>query len=82
MLKVLMSTHLERLTASVEILKYHTNPWMRNLGKLIMPEVYMDVDLINALVNAYNPTTWSFHRKDMSILYTLSKNAFVKAFDL
>ena len=59
-----------------------SNPWTRNLGKLIVPEVYMDVDLIKALVNAYNPTTWPFHRKDMSILCTLSKDAFVEAFDL
>ena len=42
----------------------------------------MDVDLIKALVNAYNPTTRSFHRKDMSILCMLSKDAFVEAFDL
>ena len=59
-----------------------SNPWTRNLEKLIMLEVYLDVDLIKALVNAYNPTTRSFHRKDMSILCTLSKDAFVEAFDL
>ena len=42
----------------------------------------MDVDLIKALVKAYNPTTQCFHRKDMSILRRLSKDAFVEAFDL
>ena len=47
-----------------------------------MLEVYVDFDLIKALVDAYNPTTRSFHKKDMSILYTLSKDAFVEAFDL
>lgn len=47
-----------------------------------MLEVYVDVDLIKALVNAYNPTTRSFHRKDMRILCTLSKDAIVEAFDL
>ena len=59
-----------------------SNPWMKNLGKLIMLEIYVHVDLIKALVNAYNPTTQSFHRKDMSILCTLSKDAFAEPFDL
>ena len=42
----------------------------------------MDVDLIKALVKEYNPTMHAFHRKDMSILYRLSKDAFAEAFDL
>lgn len=47
-----------------------------------MPEVYMVVELIKALVNAYNPTTRSFHRKDIRILCMLSKDTVDEAFDL
>ena len=31
------------------------NPWVRNLGKLIMLEVFVDVDLVKELIKCYNP---------------------------
>lgn len=47
-----------------------------------MPKVIVDVDLIKALIKSYNPTTKSFHRKDMSILFRLDRETFIEVFDL
>ena len=46
------------------------NPWNRNMEKLIFPEVFIDVDLLKALINAYNLTTQTFHRHNESVLCT------------
>ena len=58
------------------------NPWDKNLGKLLVPEVFMDVDLVKALVKAYEPTTRTFYNVDRSILCYLDKIAVVEAFGL
>lgn len=58
------------------------NPWMRNLAKLIMPNVFVDVDLMKELIRSYNPITKCFHRYDGSILCTLDRNTFIEAFGL
>lgn len=47
-----------------------------------MPEVFVDVDLLKALINAYNPVTQSFHKKYRSILCTPNKENFVEVFGL
>ena len=39
-----------------------SNPWYKNLGKLFIPEVLVNGDLVKALFKAYNPTTQSFHK--------------------
>lgn len=59
-----------------------SNPWDRNLAKLIMLEVIVDVDLVKALIKAYDPMTHGFHRKDRSVLCTLDKETFIEAFEL
>ena len=58
------------------------NPWNRNMAKLIFPEVFIDVDLLKALINSYNPTTRTFHRHNGSILCTLDRTSFIEAFGL
>ena len=58
------------------------NPWNRNMAKLIFPEVFVDVDLLKALTNSYNPTTRTFHRHNGSILCTLDRTSFIEAFGL
>ena len=52
------------------------------MEKLIFPEVFIDVDLLKALINSYNPTTRTFHRHNGSILCTLDRNSFIEAFGL
>ena len=59
-----------------------SNPWTRNLGKLIMPDVFVDVDLLKELIKSYNPVSMSFNRKDRSIFLALDKETFIEAFDL
>ena len=58
------------------------NPWNRNMAKLIFPEVFIDVDLLKALINSYNSITRTFHRHNGSILCTLDRTSFFEAFGL
>lgn len=58
------------------------NPWKKNLAKLILPEVFMDTNLMKALFRCYNPATKSFHKKDGTILCTLYRELFMEAFGL
>ena len=37
-----------------------SNPWEKNLGKLLVPKVFIDVDLVKALIKAYNLATRTF----------------------
>ena len=47
-----------------------------------MPEVFMDVDLMKALIQSYYSITCSFHQTDKSVLCTLDKSALIEAFGL
>ena len=58
------------------------NPWIRNLSKLIMLEVFLDVDLINTLIKYYNLVNKSFHKRDRWIFLSLDKETFIEAFEL
>ena len=59
-----------------------SNPWEKNLRKLLAPKVSVDVDLVKALIKAYNLATKLFFNEDMSILCCLDKNVVVEAFGL
>jgi len=58
------------------------NPWERNLGKLRVPKVFVDLDLVKELIKCYSHVTKSFHRKDKSVFLALDKDTFIEAFDL
>ena len=58
------------------------NPWKRNMENLIFLKVFIDVDLVKALINSYNPATKSFHRHNGSILCTIDRTSFIEAFGL
>ena len=47
-----------------------------------MPEVFVNVDLVKALIKCYNPINKSFHRKDISIFLSLDKETFIEASEL
>ena len=53
-----------------------------NLGKLIKPEVFVDVDLVKALIKAYKLVNHAFHKKDKSELCTMEKGTFIEDFGL
>lgn len=50
--------------------------------KLIFLEVFVDADLVKALIKAYNHVTKAFHKHDGSILCTLDKTSFIEDFGL
>ena len=52
------------------------------MGKLLALEVFLDVDLVKALVKAYEPAMRTFYNADRSILCCLDKIAVVEAFGL
>ena len=58
------------------------NPWKNNLAKLIFLQVFVDLDVMKALFQCYNPATKSFHRKDGIVLCTLDQDSFIEAFGL
>ena len=59
-----------------------SNPWVRNLVKIIFSEVYVNIDVVKSLIKSYNPITKSFHWHDKIILCTLDHSSFIKAFGL
>ena len=59
-----------------------SNPWEKNLGRLLVLEVFVDVDLVKALIKSYNPSIKTFYNEDRSILCCLDKNVVVEAFGL
>lgn len=54
------------------------NPWVRNFAKLIVPDVFVDVDLMKELIKAYNLITKGFHRHDGSILCIVDRNTLLR----
>ena len=46
------------------------------------PLAFLDVDLMKALIKAYEPATKIFYNEDRSFLCCLDKNAVVEAFGL
>ena len=59
-----------------------SNLWDKNLGKLLAPEVFVDVDLVKSLLKAYKPTTRIFYTEDRRVLCYLDKNTVIEAFGL
>jgi hypothetical protein len=47
-----------------------------------MPEVFVDVDLVKALITYYILGRESFHRKDRSIFFPLDKETLIEVFNL
>ena len=52
------------------------------MGTLLEPKVFVDVDLVKALIKAYNLATKIFYNEDKSILCYLDKNTVVDTFGL
>lgn len=52
------------------------------MAKLICLEVFIDVDLVKALIKSYNLVTRTFQRHNGSILFTLDRTSFIDKFKL
>ena len=59
-----------------------SKPWDKNLGRFLAPEVFVDVDLVKALIKAYELATRTFYNEERSVLCCLDKNVVVEAFGL
>ena len=52
------------------------------MGKIILLEVFVDVDLLMDLIKEYNLVINTFHKNDTTILCTLDRETFIEVFDL
>lgn len=59
-----------------------SNLWKRNLGKLVVPNVFVDVELMKALVNCYNPRTKTICDYRGNTLVVINKQTIDMVFDL
>ena len=59
-----------------------SNPWTLDLAKLIVPNVFIDVEFIRVLAQSYHPATRSMRFPDGSPLVVLTKAAIIECFDL
>lgn len=57
-----------------------SNPWMSGLAKLIIPEVFLDVDALLMLAQCYDPLSKTIRKDDGSPLVTLDRKSFMRAF--
>lgn len=57
-----------------------SNPWTSGLEKLIVSDVFLDVDLLVELANNYDPLSKTIRKVDGLALVTLDRNSFMKAF--
>lgn len=58
------------------------NVWALGMAKIIVPNVFLDVDLIIELARLYDPISNTIRKSDQSALVTLDRGSFMKAFDL
>lgn len=56
-----------------------SNPWTSRLAKLIIPEVFLDVDALLMLSQRYDPLSKTIRKEDGSHLVTLDQNSFMSA---
>ena len=60
----------------------HANIWNFDLGKLVVPSVFMDYDLLEAIAKNYDQTLRVIRRDDGEILITISPEEIREVFNL
>ena len=60
----------------------HANIWNFDLGKLVVPSVFMDYDLLEAIAKSYDQATRVVRRADAEILISISPEEIRKVFCL
>lgn len=59
-----------------------SNLWKRNLGKLVVPNVFVDVELMKALVDSYDPKTKTIYDYRGNPMVAINKQTIDMVFDL
>lgn len=59
-----------------------SNPWKMNLGKLVMPNVFFNAELIKVLAKMLNPKTWKNHLHDGSLFFPITREYISTIFQL
>jgi len=59
-----------------------SNPWHLNLGKLVVLDVFVNVELLKLLAKHYNPSLKAICNPQGEPVIHLSKNAICEVFDL
>jgi len=75
-----------------ELFKFHynrrfrnspvSNPWHLNLGKLVVPDVFLNVELLQLLAKQYNPSLKAICNPQGEPIIHLLKNEIYEVFDL
>jgi hypothetical protein len=52
------------------------NNWRYDMGKLIVLNVFLDIDLLRVVVGRYDPVTWVVCDNDGKILLTINMEEF------
>ena len=60
----------------------HANIWNFDLGKLVVPSVFMDFDLLEAIAKNYDQATKVVRRMDSEVLITISPEEIREVFSL
>lgn len=56
--------------------------WQYDLGKLLVPNVFMDIDLLKAIANRYDPISRVISGDEGEIMLTIKREEFQEIFDL
>lgn len=59
-----------------------SNPWILNLGKLVVPNVFVEPMLIRELAIAYDSSRWSVRTPEGYVLLDISHRAIIECFGL
>lgn len=59
-----------------------SNPWRLNIGRLVVPNVFISLELIKSLTNRYDPKTKIIYNKDNKPLVPIRKDFIETIFNL
>lgn len=59
-----------------------SNPWRLNIGRLVVPNVFISLELIKALASKYDPKTKTIYDKDNNPLVPIRKDFIETIFNL
>lgn len=58
------------------------NRWKYDMEKLVVPNVFPDIDLLRVVASRYDPDSWTVRDSDGEVMLTINKEEFQQVFDL
>lgn len=59
-----------------------SNPWFIDVGRLVVPNVFLEVDIIRVLAKIFEPVTKTIKRLDGPVLVDIKPLVIVEYYDL